>query len=395
MAAEKEAKLKERLHEKELEAHASRVTGVLDPLVEDISKFNDDNDLTAKIRDTYLMLDENESGGLDFFEFRDGVKKLPTAIPIHVMKDDWDVITQDGAFCNELGEFSCDQFQQVMRGELQRFAQRQITNAMIETESSEMKSVMLMLKMIDNALSTHIQQVKLHGQQRSAHDAFVNNRGLHSQGARHSATGRRAQPLHNSIQQMPEMKGNHQKLEKEIQEMKEQMTSMNNSIQQILAVLSLDREGIRPWGGSGAVKGDAVAVHGGNGDARMSGRALRLSSVSGVNGAADSEPPSRDAPRATWQDAIPLPPSGDAPSIHARSMSLQTSTATGTVAITAGSPPDTQAPVPGFSPHQASKFVTSVDSELNSKTVPVISARSSAGVLLTSFVAVPRKPQTS
>jgi hypothetical protein len=40
---------------------------------------------------------------------RRAVKKLPTATPIHLMQDDFDLITEGGELCNEEGEFSCEQ----------------------------------------------------------------------------------------------------------------------------------------------------------------------------------------------------------------------------------------------------------------------------------------------
>ena len=45
---------------------------MLDPLTAALANFNDNNDLSAKISDTYWTLDENNSGGLSFVEFRDG-----------------------------------------------------------------------------------------------------------------------------------------------------------------------------------------------------------------------------------------------------------------------------------------------------------------------------------
>ena len=105
VTAEKDAKHKALLAQKEQEAHASRQAGVLDPLTAAIATFYDNNDLSAKIKDSYHRLDENNSGGLDFEEFRTGVKKLPTSSPIYLMQDDFDLITEHGAFCNDHGEF--------------------------------------------------------------------------------------------------------------------------------------------------------------------------------------------------------------------------------------------------------------------------------------------------
>ena len=149
VTAEKEAIARKIWLEAEAESEAARVTGVLDPLTEDLTQFNDDNDLTAKIHDTYLMLDENMSGGLDFHEFQEGVatealsqivhvrsglrahrshedvgceamflnacclsisalgvKKLPTALPIHLIKDDFDLITNGGELCNQVAHLA-------------------------------------------------------------------------------------------------------------------------------------------------------------------------------------------------------------------------------------------------------------------------------------------------
>ena len=49
--------------EKEEEDMAHRVTGVLDPFVENLAQFNGNGDLTAKIAKSYVILDEDGSGG--------------------------------------------------------------------------------------------------------------------------------------------------------------------------------------------------------------------------------------------------------------------------------------------------------------------------------------------
>eukprot|EP00960_Hanusia_phi_P068461 766852-Hanusia_phi.AAC.3 len=116
VSLEKEELQRQGDRKKEQEGLASRVTGVLDPLSAAISEFYDYDDLTMKIVDTYNSLDTNASGGLDFEELQKGLKMLPTAKPIHIIKDDFDLITNGGEYCNEDGEFSAEQFQQVMRG---------------------------------------------------------------------------------------------------------------------------------------------------------------------------------------------------------------------------------------------------------------------------------------
>ncbi|EKX54651.1 hypothetical protein GUITHDRAFT_100126 [Guillardia theta CCMP2712] len=128
---------------------AKRAKGVLDPLTSHLANFVNDVDLSLKIKQTYERLDQDGSGGLNLTEFQNGVKKLPTANPMHILEDDFDLLTDGGRLCNEEGEFSSTQFQTMMREELRRFSQRMAANAMSETRSQELKSILLMLKVMD------------------------------------------------------------------------------------------------------------------------------------------------------------------------------------------------------------------------------------------------------
>ena len=51
------------------------------------------------------------------------MKLLKTSSPISVMADDFEILTENGRWTDEDGEFSAEQFQSMMRGELQRFCQ--------------------------------------------------------------------------------------------------------------------------------------------------------------------------------------------------------------------------------------------------------------------------------
>ena len=51
---------------------AQRVSGVLDPLVENLAQFNGNGDLTAKIADVFKVMDEDGSGGLSYDEAEAG-----------------------------------------------------------------------------------------------------------------------------------------------------------------------------------------------------------------------------------------------------------------------------------------------------------------------------------
>ena len=60
---------------------------VLDPLIESMSNFTDNNDLKNNIASTFKLIDEDGSGGLDFGEFREKIRELPTATPINLLRD--------------------------------------------------------------------------------------------------------------------------------------------------------------------------------------------------------------------------------------------------------------------------------------------------------------------
>lgn len=71
---------------REKEAHALRVEaendkrrikGVLDPLTQKLCAFEDGENLLERIDDLWHRLDSDGSGGLDYKEFRDGLKRLP------------------------------------------------------------------------------------------------------------------------------------------------------------------------------------------------------------------------------------------------------------------------------------------------------------------------------
>ena len=140
--------------ELEAELEACRVHGVLDPLIESLRSFTDNNDLKAKIASTFDTIDEDKSGGLNYEEFSHAIGKLPLPAPIHITRDDFDCITDGGHFLNDDDEFGADEFQNMMRGELLRYAQRQVSFAMQEAEGKEMRATMLLLKVMETTLSS-------------------------------------------------------------------------------------------------------------------------------------------------------------------------------------------------------------------------------------------------
>eukprot|EP00960_Hanusia_phi_P077848 768748-Hanusia_phi.AAC.3 len=96
VSREKEQIESKKEQEREAEWMEKKVTGVLDPLTHSLTHFNDNEDLTNKIKTTFDRLDVDKSGGLTFEEFKTRVRELPTASPVHLNKDDFDIITEQG-----------------------------------------------------------------------------------------------------------------------------------------------------------------------------------------------------------------------------------------------------------------------------------------------------------
>jgi len=101
-----------------IEMEKRKISGCLDPLTKGLSTFDDQTDLERKIQDMYNKLDEDGSGGLNFDEFKAGVKKL--AESIHLTRDDFDIVTENGRHLGPSMEFGAAQFQEMMKGELWR-----------------------------------------------------------------------------------------------------------------------------------------------------------------------------------------------------------------------------------------------------------------------------------
>ena len=138
------------------EAHmAHRITGVLDPYTETLAQFNGTNDLTAKLKEGYTLLDQDGSGGLSFEEFKTALPFLKTKVPISLLVDDFEILTDGGKLTNEEGEFDAQQFQKIMHGELHRYTQRAVQNSMSETNSKEDRAILLGMKMLDLTQEEH------------------------------------------------------------------------------------------------------------------------------------------------------------------------------------------------------------------------------------------------
>jgi len=131
-----------------IEEEKRKIHGCLDPLTKGLLTFEDEADLTCRIDEIYSKLDEDESGGLAFEEFREGVKWLSKSI--HLTRDDFDVVTENGKHLGETAEFNRQQFQMMMKGELWRYSRRELANVLSVSGDEEFNSTILMLKIMES-----------------------------------------------------------------------------------------------------------------------------------------------------------------------------------------------------------------------------------------------------
>jgi len=61
----------------EAEAQKRRITGVLDPITSTLESYQDLPDLLEKCDTLFNRLDDDGSGGLQYQEFKDGIRRLP------------------------------------------------------------------------------------------------------------------------------------------------------------------------------------------------------------------------------------------------------------------------------------------------------------------------------
>ena len=161
---------KERLaREKEAELEKLRISGCLDPLTKTLIAFDDTEDLHLKIDGIYRRLDNDDSGGLNFEEFRQGLKHMTIkdrhseghiALDIHLTRDDFDTVTEHGVFLGSKGEFNKLQFRNMMRGELERYVRRCIANCLRTSDSEEYRSTVMLIKMMEISLDNSFLEIR-------------------------------------------------------------------------------------------------------------------------------------------------------------------------------------------------------------------------------------------
>ena len=122
--------------------------------------FKNADDLTSKIDDIYARLDEDESGGLTFKEFRMGLKQFSSHI--HMTREDFDIVTENGKHLGATNEFNREQFQTMMKKELWRYSRRELANVQSVSGDEQFNSTILMLKMMESEVLQLLYSIEHH-----------------------------------------------------------------------------------------------------------------------------------------------------------------------------------------------------------------------------------------
>lgn len=147
--------------EAEKENAKMRITGFLDTITCQLKTFDSSENLMQRIDETYQKLDDDDSGGLNFAEFKAGIKSLPGIPSMHMTEADFNDLTDNGRHLNSAGEFGSDQFRDMMKEEFIRHTQRYLANTVKESRSNEYKSSVLQLKVLEIILFDQIKAAAL------------------------------------------------------------------------------------------------------------------------------------------------------------------------------------------------------------------------------------------
>ena len=127
-------------------------TQVLDCITEKLSGFESAQNFTERIDSLYQRLDQDKSGGLNYDEFRRGLRNLDGIPAIHLTEFDFARLTNHGQHLSAEQELTALKFRDMMKDEFWRYSQRQLANNLNESTSKEFKSTVLMLKMLETRL---------------------------------------------------------------------------------------------------------------------------------------------------------------------------------------------------------------------------------------------------
>lgn len=143
VAKEKERRLEKEIQEMEDEL-ADHPTGPLDPLLAQLTYFDTSHDLAKRIEGIFKIMDDNDTGALDYTRMREGLARLRCTPAIHLTAEDWAVLS------NGRDALTFEDFERMVRRQLMPYVQRRIGTLMIEAdaEDSHLSGVLFVLKVL-------------------------------------------------------------------------------------------------------------------------------------------------------------------------------------------------------------------------------------------------------
>ena len=126
---------------------------VLDPVLAQLSHFDTDYDLKARINLLFAVIDHDDSETLDYEKLAYGLHKLEYEPPVQLTQNDYKHFTG-----GKNGVLDSKAFEMCMRRELKLYGQRQMQTAMVMDRESELAPIMIVFKLLLNATQhvTHL-----------------------------------------------------------------------------------------------------------------------------------------------------------------------------------------------------------------------------------------------
>mmetsp|Transcript_75962 Transcript_75962/g.203551 ORF Transcript_75962/g.203551 Transcript_75962/m.203551 type:complete len:516 (-) Transcript_75962:399-1946(-) len=123
----------------------------IQPLLESLSKFKNSEDLGNKIQSLFKVLDCDLGGTLSFQEMADGLRKMNFSPAIMITQDDFARMTRYGEMCDEEGCLTPEQFEIMMRTEIETHIEHKVASAYEMTtqkESAETAALLAAVKLL-------------------------------------------------------------------------------------------------------------------------------------------------------------------------------------------------------------------------------------------------------
>ena len=110
---------------------------VLDPLMKYLSKHDTEEHFQAQVQKVFSIINFKLKESVNFDDVHKGLKALGLKPMIELRKDDFDYITAEGRYCNELGEISAENFSKMISRQYKMFCARKLCDLQKITDGAD------------------------------------------------------------------------------------------------------------------------------------------------------------------------------------------------------------------------------------------------------------------